>query len=214
MVASWVYWLIIPLSLSPFIHIAYREIYKRYIQPAKYYKLIVLDQTEEYTFFQKKKDCLIIQDKKGFILFEDNKKNTGELYLVSTEDETLPSKRDDFGTTTFYYWRNNADPIRVKDKGELRPVTVTGVKDKDNNINIDKIEKVNLPLEMKVKEQIETDNDASVLHKVFHTNMLNSSLMGDEKKPSFNMNIILIVVVLLTLALIFKDQILKIFGGA
>lgn len=206
MVGQWVYWTLIPLSLSPFGYIIWQNIYRRYIRPALFYKLVVLDQTEEYTFFFRKTKALIVQDKKGFVLFE-NKKNVGELYLVSTEDETLPSKRDDTGTTTFYYWRNNCSPIRFKDG---KKIEVTGKLD-DKKI----ISGINIPIDVKVKDQIETDNDASVLFKVYHTNMLNNALM-EEPKQGINKGLTIgigIIILVVTLALVFKDQIIGLFGG-
>lgn len=91
--------------------------------PLKFYKLTIFDVNDEFVFYRKKKDAKIIEDKYGFMLFErvdkDDGKERGEIYAVSTDEKNKPSKRDDYGVITFYYFRNNPNPLNIVNKDKI-----------------------------------------------------------------------------------------------
>jgi len=192
-----IWYLLIPISLSPFFWIGGKEIYDRFIRPTRFYKLVVLDQTEETITYVKKRKAIIIQDKKGFCLFMNKAGDKGEFYTVSTNEKDLPSKRDELGTITYYYWRNNSNPMILK---EDVPVTIGQKK----TIVLDSL---NTPIEIKSNVQIEVDNDAELMFKVYNTKMFDASLMEDNKKPfSFSKQALLVIIIIIIIAVVFMAK--------
>lgn len=200
-------WYLIPISLSPFIVLMGRELYIKYIRPSKYYKLTVFDATEEVIKFVKKREAIIIQDKKGFILFTNKDKSKGEFYTVSTDTEDLPSKRDNMGTVSFYYWRNNSNPIKFKDGNDYKYSAVKKGFAKKNTKREIIITDVNTPINVESNSPIEIDNDAELMYKVFKTKLFDSALLEDVSKPfSFSKQAILFIIVGLVAIFIFLGK--------
>lgn len=108
-------WLVGGIIVLQYAFFGYLYIHKNYIRPFLYYKLVVYDNDDEFTFHRKKKQAVIIENKKGYVLFK-KKNNEGEFYNIPLDrkNDGLMSKRDDFGTITYYYFRNNTNPISIQ----------------------------------------------------------------------------------------------------
>lgn len=179
-------WIAIGFMVLQFGVLFGRFVYTRYIRPFLSYKLIVMDTDDVYEFYKKKRHLEVVEDQKGFVLFErkkDDGKELGEFYsipLAQEKDKHL-SKRDDSGAVTYFFFRNQSEPISID---PVDGITVT--------------------------------KNAALLGKVLRTNMLDAalSLRPDEKPMPMRTKILLgVVLVLIVLAVIFKDQLATVFGG-
>lgn len=99
----------------------YQYVYLHYIRPFLYYKINIFDVSDEYVFYIKKKKCETKKDLKVFTLFK-NKKGKGEVYSIpiKTDGKNVYSKRDNVGHVTYYYFRNNTNPISLVKDSDLQ----------------------------------------------------------------------------------------------
>jgi hypothetical protein len=90
-------------------------VWRNYIRPFLSYKIVIFDTDDEYVFVRRKRDLTITKDRKGFVLFKSKANPQGELYTIPLEQEKDKhlSKRDDFGMVTYYFWRNNGNPLHI-----------------------------------------------------------------------------------------------------
>lgn len=100
-------------------------VWRNYIRPFLSYKIVVFDTDDEYVFIRRKKDLKITKDHKGFILFKTKSNPQGELYTIPLEQEKDKhlSKRDDLGMVTYYFWRNNGNPLHIASKSTINVET-------------------------------------------------------------------------------------------
>lgn len=178
-------WIAIGFMVLQFGVLFGRFVYTRYIRPFISYKLVVMDTDDVYEFYKKKRHLQIVEDQKGFILFERKKKDgseLGEFYSIPLEQEKDKhlSKRDDAGSVTYFFFRNQPEPISIDPVGGIT-----------------------------------TTKNASLLGKVLKTNMLDAalSLRPDEKPMPFRTKLLIgVALVLVVLAVIFKDQLAVMLG--
>ena len=99
-----------------YLGLGYWYVHKRFIRPFLFYKIVIFDNDDEFTFFKKKKHAVVIKDIKGYRLFKEN-----EFYGIPMLDDGTKSlsKRDNNGTVTYYYYRNNPNPINIKNTEEI-----------------------------------------------------------------------------------------------
>lgn len=114
---GWIVGIIIGLQ---YIGYGYWYVHTNYIRPFLYYKLVIFDRDDEFIFFRKKKKAVVFNEHKGYYLFD--KKGNGEFYRIPiTESDTSKnvSKRDDRGHVSYYYFRNNPNPLVIMNKDRI-----------------------------------------------------------------------------------------------
>lgn len=171
------------------------NVYTRYIRPFLSYKLVILDSDDEFTKIVKKSKAKVFGKYKGYLLFENT-----ELYIIplTKEDDKKLSKRDDYGMVTYYYHRNDCTPVDIDYKYF--------------KVNV-KIEKGYNPKDMTNTQDIPLSKQSRVLSTVVKTKVIDSSLLG-EHKPPLSMLWVLLIAGVIIIVILFKDEIVKLFGGA
>jgi hypothetical protein len=112
---GWIVGIIIAVQYAGY---GYWYVYTNYIRPFLSYKIVIFDRDDEFVFFRKKKKSIIFGKNKGYLLFNKGSENNGEFYRIPinrVDDKSL-SKRDDSGHVTYYYFRNNSNPINIDNK--------------------------------------------------------------------------------------------------
>lgn len=104
------------IIIIQYMGLGYWYVHRRFIKPFLFYKLVIFDNDDEFTFFKKKKYAVVIKDIKGFKLFKE-----GEFYGIPMKDDGTKSlsKRDNNGTVTYYYYRNNPNPMNIKNHDKI-----------------------------------------------------------------------------------------------
>lgn len=180
-------WIAIAFMVLQFGFLGGRFIYVRFIRPFLSYKLVVFDTDDHYEFYKKKKELVIVENQKGFELFGVK----GRDGKTSYEFYTIPLEQD--------------DDKRLSKRDDNGAVTYYFFRNQPS------------PISINPHGGVSPTSNASVLGKVLRTNMLDSSLTlrPEEQGMSKPMKILLIVgLVLVVIAVVFKEPLTKLLGGA
>jgi hypothetical protein len=87
--------------------------WRNYVRPFSNIRIVVFDTDDEHNFFVHKRKLMTVDKVKGVILFRREDKPAGEFYSIplSQEKDQHLAKRDDIGHVTYYFFRNNPNPV-------------------------------------------------------------------------------------------------------